>query len=218
MREQISATCTVETPSDRFLLEMLARSKKERGGLSQIKVNYPSSRGIIRLLATALLAIEEPGATRLEMVEEEEVEKKMFFDLFSISKTIPSFLRAIELETSPHWPTGSLEYELGKSGLVPDIVCGWIGKVSEDPAGRAMKKVMTRMVGREFLAKDRKRVLKLFTVNSGYYVLPEQTLALMLQQSEQLLDECGRARPEVHRQLLADVEAGFLRRTRQSTG
>ena len=109
-----SGTTTPEelTPSDLVLLEMTSESnvgiktrvlaEKLHGGVRTL-VNAPPSQRIERVLATALLANEEAGAIRLEMVKEKVVKKEAFFLFFPTSKTetIHCFIQAVVLGHAP---------------------------------------------------------------------------------------------------------------------
>ena len=193
VRHPLGRTPEELTPSDLVLLEMMPRSNKELHGVVRVQVDDPPSAGIERLLATALLANEEAGALRLEMVKKKVV--------------------AVAVGNATEWPTGSLESTLGKHGAVSDIIYDWIGTTSDDPENRAVKRIMTAMVNRTLLEVDKKRVLKLFTMTSRYYVLPERTSPLVMQRSVRLLEEFQRTRPDVHVQLTEDIAIGFARRT-----
>ena len=46
---------------------------------------------------------------------------------------------------------------------------------------------MATMVNRTLMEVDKRKVLKLFTMTSKYYVLPERTSALVMQRSVRLL-------------------------------
>ena len=171
------------TPSGLLLLEMMPRSNNELHGVVRVRVDDPPSAGIERLLRTALMANEEAGALRLVMV----------------GKKVVAFLA---VGNAPRWPTGSLESELCKNGAVSDIIYHWVGTPSDDPKCRAMKRIMTSMVDRGLLEVDKRRVLKLFTMTSRYYVLPERISALDMQRSV-----------DVHDQLTKDIAIGFDRQT-----
>ena len=203
------------TPSDLVVLEMMPRRNEELHGVVRVQVDDPPSAGIERLLATALLANEEAGALRLEMVKEKVFKKEVFFGVFTTLETTPSFLRAVEVGNTPRWPTGSLESELCKHGAVSNIISDWIGTTSDHPENRAVKRIMAMMVHRTLMEVevDKERVLKLFTMTSRYYVLPERTSALVMQRSVRLLEECQRTRPDVHDQLTKDIAIGFARQT-----
>ena len=77
---------------------------------------------------------------------------------------------------------------------------------------------MGAMVNRRLLEVDKKRVLKLFTMTSEYYLLPEQTSAPVGEGSVRLLEEFQRTRPDVHAQLTKDIAVGFARRTSEPSG
>ena len=98
---------------------------------------------------------------------------------------------------------------------MPDIIFDWIDENSNYPASRAVKRIMTCMVDRRLLEAEKKRVLKLFTMTSRYYELPERTSTLVMQQSVRLLEECERTRPDVRDQLTRDIWVGFSGRTRK---
>ena len=72
-RNSLGTTPKELTPSDLVLLEMTPKRNEELPGVDQVQVDDPPSAGIERLLATALLANEEAGAFRLEMVKEKVV-------------------------------------------------------------------------------------------------------------------------------------------------
>ena len=180
------------TPSDLVFLEMMPRSKENLHDVVRVQVDDVSYISIVRLLATALLASEEAGALRLEMVKEK--------------------VAAVAVGSTPEWPTGSLESELCKHGTVSDIIFDWIGASSGDPKSHAVKRIMERMVNRTLMEADKKRVLKLFTMTSRYYVVPEGTSALVMQRPVRLLEACQRTRPDVHGQLTKDIEIGFAGR------
>lgn len=181
------------TPSDLVVLEMMPRSTGKLQGVVRVNVDDPPTSGIERLLATALLANEEVGALLLEVVEGKVV--------------------AVMVGNSPEWPTGSLESELCKQGSVSDIIYDWLVDRVDDPKSLAVKRVMAKMVDRTVLEVDKKRVLKLFTMTSSDYVLPERTSALVNQRPVLLLEECQQNRPDVHDQLTKDIAIGFDRRT-----
>ena len=63
-----------------------------------------------------------------------------------------------------------------------------------------------------------KRVLKLFTVTSEHYVLPNGTSPLLMGPSLRLLEACKRARPEVYDKLMSEIGNGFNRRTESPDG
>ena len=163
---------------------------------------------------TGVPAAPAAFAERLGAISEDD-----FRDFtFTTSGTTPSFLLAVSVGNAPQWPTGSLESELSRHGAVPDIIYDWIGKTSGDPESRAVKRIMAKMVNRTLLDVDKKRVLKLFTMTSRYYVLPERTSALVIQRSVRLLEECLGIRPDVHNQLTKDIAIGFARRTPEPSG
>ena len=195
------------TPSDLVLLEMMPWSNKELHGVVEVVVDDPPSAGIEGLLATALLANEEAGVLRLDIANEKVV--------------------AAAVGKAPEWPTGSLERSLYEHCAGPptakrlhgrpvaDIIHAWIGTTSPDPESRAVNHIMAMMVHRTLMEVevDKKRVLKLFTTTSSYYVLPERTSALVMQPSVRLFEECRRTRPDVRNRLIKDIAIGFGRRT-----
>ena len=101
-----------------------------------------------------------------------------------------------------------------------DIIYDWIGETSYDPESGAVKRIMKRMANRRLLEVEvgKKRVLKLLTMTSRYYVLPERTSALVMQRSVRLLEKCQRNRLDVHDQLTKDIAIGFARRTGDPSG
>ena len=152
-----------------------------------------STNGLDRVLATALLANEEAGAIRLEMAKGKLV--------------------AIATGNNCQSPGGCLEADVCKAGPVYDTVFDWIGTTSSSPEGDAVKRIMGSMANRMLLEPDKRRVLNLFTMVSSRYVLPKRTSDRLMERSVRLIEECRRARPDVHNHLKKDIRRAFAERT-----
>ena len=193
------------TPSDLVLLRRLPWTNQELNGVLRVQVKYTPDEIITEAVAAAILANEEAGAICLGVTQ-----KKVFFELFTRTT-----LRVIRTGNAALWPGGSLEASLDGDGTVSDIIYRWLGKDYPSPRAWVMEGILTRMVSAEVLDLEvvEKRVLKLFTVTSEHYVLPNRTSPMLMAQSLRLLEACKRARPEVYDKLMSEIGNGFSRRT-----
>ena len=143
------------------------------------------------LLSTALLAREEAGEIRLEILGGKLIAR---------------------LIASPRWPGGSLEMGLCEGGPVYATIFKWIGSNSSTPTGDAMQRILASLVKRTLLDVERKRILGRFTMTSSHYLLPQRTASRLVERPDRLMEECRRTRPEVHAALTKDIEKAFAER------
>ena len=137
------------TPSDLLFLELAPSSNRESHGVVRVHVDGPptppswpeSSHKIVKLMATAILANEEAGTLRLEMVNEEA----------------PKVVAAAG-STTPNWPGSSLESQLRQYGAVSDSIYAWIGEQRTWPKTDAIERIMASMMDRRLLEVDKKKV------------------------------------------------------------
>ena len=186
------------TPSDHVFLDMVPRKNKEDNGRSWVEAEVPYggfANRLYQVLATAILANEAAGAIGLEMAKGKLV--------------------AITAGDDCQLPGGCLEADLCRAGLVYDTVFDWIERTSSSPEGDAVKRIMKSMANRTLLEQERKRVLNLFTMISSRYVLPKRTSDSLMERSVRLIEECKRARPEVHDHLTKDIARAFAERTEE---
>ena len=198
------------TPSDLGIIDMIPWTDGELNGVVRVQVKNPPLEVIKSALAAAVLANEKAGAIHLKVVKE-----KVFFGLITRTDLVVT-----KAGDSAEWPAGSLEASLTKwvcrrSTTVSDIIYDWIGATTMDPKGRAVTRVMRRMVHRRLLDRvmTRRKVLKFFTVTSKHYVLLERTSDLITLPPVRLLETCQLARPEVYDEIMSDIENGFSRRS-----
>ena len=203
------------TPSDLVFLKAMPRWNRELNGDPQVEVESPPKETIEKALAAAILANEEAGVLRLDVVEEKVQRQKVFFGLFTSTTTTPSYLQAVRVGKGSRWPSESLENGLTSSGKVSDSLFGWIGADSTDPRTAMTRRTMDRMARRRLLDEEvvRKRVLRLFTMTSDHYVLPERTSALIGEASARPLDARMEAPSKVRRRLMEEIGSAFSRRT-----
>ena len=198
------------TPSDLACLRRLPWSDQELNRVLRVQVSNLLDKIITEAVAAAFLANEEAGVIRLEVTQ-----KKVFFELFT-----QTTLRVVRTGNAARWPGGSLEASLDGDGTVSDIIYRWLGEDYPNPWAWVMECFLTRMVSAEVLDVEavEKRVLKLFTVTSEHYVLPNGTSPLLMGPSLRLLEACKRARPEVYDKLMSEIGNGFNRRTESPDG
>ncbi len=96
--------------------------------------------------------------------------------LFGLVKRLRVRLRP---GAAPHaFPAGTLEAAVVERApaFLRDVVAGFIGAESTDPAGRLLDQVRRGMVARGLLVEGEKKTLRVFT--SVVYTVPESTRAL----------------------------------------
>lgn len=182
------------TPSDNAALDRLTRTRKEEHGHAWVEVDLPSPAPVADVtcvLSTALLAREEAGEIRLEILGGKLIAK---------------------LIASPRWPGGSLEMGLCEGGPVYATIFKWIGSNSSTPTGDAMQRILASLVKRTLLDVERKRILGRFTMTSSHYLLPQRTASRLVERPDRLIEECRRTRPDVHAALTKDIERAFAER------
>ena len=160
-----------------------------------MEVGVPSGVSANRVLATALLANEEAGAIRLEIAKGKLV--------------------AIATGNDCQVPGGCLEADLCEAGPVYKTVFDWIGTPSYEPEADAVGRIMASMAKRMLLEPDKKRVLNLFMMVSSRYVVPKRTSDRLMERSIRLIEECQRARPDMHDYLTKDITRAFAARTEE---
>ncbi len=183
------------TPSDNAALDRLTRTRKEEHGHVWVEVDLPSPApvdSVNRLLSTALLAREEAGEIRLEI--------------------LGGKLVASPTGNTRRWPGDSLELGLCKPGPVYATIFEWIGSNSSTPTGYAMQRILASLAKRTLLDVERKRILGRFTMTSSHYLLPQRTAGRLVERPDRLIEECRRTRPEVHAALTKDIEKAFAER------
>ncbi len=167
------------TPSELVMVQMMPWSNLALEGVQSRTVESPPYEVVTAALGAAIVANEEAGAVKLELVEE-----KHFFGWFT-----STILRATPTGKLFRWPTGSLEHSLGehitvKAKRVSDVVYDWIGEDKAYAQRYVTNRAMGRMVARKMVARKtvriEKRALGLFsyTSKSTYYVLPKRSYAL----------------------------------------
>ena len=169
-----------------------------------------------RMLAAALIANQEAGAFRLEVLE-----GKNFFGLLSFSK-----LLVVPQSREIEWRFPSLEAKLvliasqlegGRENRVSEIVYDWMVGDDKKQWGRVHDHVLGHLMARELLKKSDEREKDFFLRHFGpiRFSTPSSTLDLVSQAPVSLVidmfSDFERTQPNLWRQLLKEIAMGVKR-------
>jgi len=208
------------TPSDLIFLSLMPSFRKEVYGGFRVQLSSPPSCETIieATLATALLANEESGAIRLEVVPTYK-----FFGLWSVTTLV-----AARTGNVAKWPAGSLEANIYRviprppAAELSETIYRWLGEDSCKPWELAVESVKNKMVARGLIQKAVERVQRKFLIftwvsTKTHYLLPERTQAVIERQPmesvERKLQTCQLMRPRLWNRLVNEIGKGVRRRT-----
>ncbi len=186
------------TPSDLYIFEAMPKSEWVFRDATRIQIDDPPRSGIPSYLATALLAKQNAGNMQLELGS--------------------NVVKMTGLVYLPTWPDGSLESELFWQGNVYEVVKTWIGTASDDPRGNAVSRIITSIQNRRLLDVmiEKKRVLKLFRISKTRRSLSDRVSSQVKGRPIRLLEQYQLRHPELHGQLMNDIEKAFADQTVES--